>query len=552
MKLCGIVCAVICGCCLIAEADAQSPAPIAHWKLAGDARDSGSSGLHGENHGVKFETLKPGPARPVGVFGGRGEFISVPHAKPLGLGAGDFSISLWLHTDKDLDDDLGDLVSKFDPASRTGFHLSLRNNTGTTNSLSNQRQLQFGIDNGTEPVFTDVGRPGKSIYGFSMTVFDGQLYVGTCEPEQGQSGRVYRYGGKSDWIDCGAPDGANSVSSLAVFDGRLYAGTAKYRLAGSALTESDNPQLGGKIYRYDGEQKWVPCGQLPQAEAVGGMTVYKGRLYATSLYRPAGFFRYEGGEKWETLANPNGKRTQSLTVYNGYLWSTGYDEGNVYRFDGETWTDTGRVGDNTQTYAFAVHHGQLCVATWPSGRVFRLTKQDQWEDMGRLGEELEVMGMMVHNGAMYAGTLPLAGVFRYNGDRQWSLLHKLDLTETKYRRVWTVGQFDGKVFWTTLPTGHIFAMEAGRCVTFDRELPAGWRHVAGVKQGGRLRLYVDGQKVAESSEFDPARLNLTNEKPLLIGAGSGDFFNGRVRDVQIHGQALTDQEIGQLAKSVSE
>ncbi|MES2792990.1 MAG: LamG domain-containing protein [Planctomycetota bacterium] len=546
---------VVCGCIWGAfaatpgSAESKLPAVIAHWKLNGDARDSGSLGLHGDNHGVTFTPAEAGEKSSAAVFLGRKESITVPQAKTVQLGQHDFSVSLWLHTNEILDDDLGDVLSQYDPVSRKGFHLTLRNNAGITNSSPNTRQLQFGIDSGTEPTFQDLGRPGNALLGFSISVHEGELYVGTCEPGKGEAGHVYRYAGPSKWIDCGAPSAANSVSSLAVFQGRLYAGTAKYRVAGSALAESENTNLGGGIYRYDGDQKWTPCGQLPQTEAIGGMTVYKGRFYASSLYRPAGFFRYEEGEKWTPMATPNGKRTVCLGVWNGYLWATGYDEGNVYRFDGETWTDLGRVGDNTQTYSFAVHQGQLCVATWPSGKVYYLNAAGAWEDKGRLGSELEVMGMMVHNGQFYGGTLPLGQVYRFDGETRWTLLRQLDETkDVKFRRVWTAAQYAGQTFWTTLPSGKIFSMEAGKCVTHDRELPAGWRHIAAVKQAGQLRLYVDGKQVAESTEFDPTKFDLSNDQPLKIGAGTGDFFNGRLKDLRWHGVALTEPEIAKLAK----
>ena len=547
MRLCLVVCVLTWSCCVISSAESKVPPVIAHWKLAGDARDAGTHALHGKNQGVQFELAKPGPLHPVGVFGGRQESIVVPHAPELKLGTGDFSISLWVHTDKLLDDDLGDLLSKFDPVTRTGFHLTLRNNTGATNSLANWRQLQFGIDQHTEPVWTDAGRPGQSIFGFSMAVQDGALFVGTCEADPGRAGSVYRYAGPSKWIDLKLPNQANSVSSLAVFDGKLYAGTAKYRLKGSALAESENPNLGGQIFRLDGADQWTPCGHFPEAEGIGGMTVYKGRLYASSLYKPAGFFRYEEDGKWTSLAPPDGKRTESMGVHNGYLWATSYDNGNIYRYDGETWADLGLTGDSTQNYSFAEYQGQLYVGTWPSGKVYRLNSQDKWEDWGRLGMELEVMGMLNHNGKLYAGTLPLAEVYRLDGDREWARLRQLDPTDTKYRRVWTVAQFAGQAYWSTLPTGHIFAMETGKCVTYDRELPAGWRHLAAVKSGGVLRLFVDGKRVAESTPFDPAALNLANDQPLRIGAGTGANFKGQLSNLRLFGQSLTDADIAVLA-----
>lgn len=90
------------------------------------------------------------------------------------------------------------------------------------------------------------------------------------------------------------PEKSNAVTAMAVFQGKLYAGTGKYRMAGSSLKESENLTLGGKVFRYEGGTRWTDCGQLPQTEAVGGMVGFRGQLYASSLYRPAGFFLYEG------------------------------------------------------------------------------------------------------------------------------------------------------------------------------------------------------------------------------------------------------------------
>ena len=386
-----------------------------------------------------------------------------------------------------------------------------------------------------------------------------------CEPTRGQffffgqvataasqeAGHVYRYAGGKEWIDRGSPAPCNSVTALAAFDGKLYAGTGKYRLRGSALAESENAHLGGRVFRYD-DGAWTDCGALEGVESIGGMGVFRGRLYASSMYRPAGFFRYEGGSNWTACSTP-GKRVEALGVYNGFLYATSYDGGHVYRFDGSEWTDCGQLGDaadNTQTYSFAVHGGRLYVGTWRTGRVYRFEDVNRWTDVGRLGEELEVMGMLVHNGRLMAGTLPLAEVYAYEGDASWQRLARLDHTPgVRYRRAWTMAEYQGKLFTSTLPSGHVFSFEAGKSATWDREFPAGWHHVAAVRSEGRLRLFVDGQKVAESSQFDPAEYDLTSREPLRIGFGANDYFHGRLSDVRLYGRALNSGEITRLAKA---
>lgn len=532
---------------------AAGPRPLAHWRLDRDGRDSAAHALHAEVQGVEFSAPGRGRFENTAVFNGRGSHLRVPPTPHLQLGRDEFSVSLWLHTDAVMTDDPGDLVTLYDPTSRVGFNLSLRTNTGVTSCQPNVRQLQFGIDAGTDPKWTDVGRPGTAILAFALGVHDGQLYAGTCGNGADDVGRVYRYEAPDQWMDCGAPDQANAISALAVHNGGLYAASSKYRFAGSALTESPNVNLGGGIYRYDGGQRWIEVGgRLPETEAVGGLVVYGGRLYASSLYRPAGFFRYERDGEWTALPVPDGKRVESLGVFNGFLWATSYDGGRVYRYDGKSWQDFGQLGENTQTYSFAVYRGQLCVGTWPSGRVYRLADDDAWEDLGRLGEELEVMGMLMHNGQLYAGTLPLAEVYRYNGGQTWTRTAQLDQTpDVKYRRAWCMAQFQGRLFCSTLPSGRIFAMDAGPCVTNDRELAPGWRHVVAVRELNALHLYVDGKSVTALRPFNGEQFDLTCDAPLLIGAGRGDSFCGRMSDLRLYRAALTAEQVASLYRDSS-
>lgn len=475
------------------------------------------------------------------------------------LGKGDFTIALWAKSDETSDRLPGDLVSQYDASQRRGFHLTLKTNAGVTSNQANWRHLQFGIDNDRSTPWQDCGRPGKALFAFSLATHEGTLYAGTCEPEKDQTGRVYRYAGKQQWNDCGAPDGSNSVTALAEFQGHLYAGTGKYRVAGSSLPESENLTHGGRIFRYEGGSSWRDCGQLPDTEAVGGLVVFRGRLYASSLYQPPGFFRYEQDKTWTRLPAPLGpdrttgelgpKRVESLTVHDGHLYATSYDGGRVYRFDGQQWTDCGQLGDNTQTYAFAPYQGKLHVATWPSGRVFRFEAINRWTDTGRLGEELEVMGMVVHNGRFLAGTLPLAEVYAYEREGAWKRLARLDHTpDVKYRRAWTMAEHEGQVFCATLPSGKVFAFAAGQQVQWGHSLSSAWHHIVATRSSSRLTLHVDGKQVEQSPEFDTSHYLLDTDAPLTLGGGINGNFNGKIRDLRIYQRALSPSEIETLAR----
>ncbi|MGE3315610.1 MAG: LamG-like jellyroll fold domain-containing protein [Planctomycetaceae bacterium] len=558
MKCCSKLCFTLVVCALLQTSLSGSAgaedALIGRWKLAGDEKDSSPRANATKNLGADLQGVgrddKPGSAA---AFDGQDDALEVADGPALDLGRNEFTISVHVHTDESLDDALGDIIGKYDSRLRKGFHFGFQHNVGVPSCQANYRQLQFGIDDGKlDKEWTDHGRPGNAMLIFALAEFDGSLYAGTCEAGETESGGVYRFdAANNSWINCGIPSKANSVSALAVYRGKLYAASTKYRLRGSALGESMNPHLGGAIYRYDGGTDWTLCGSLPQTEAVGGLVVFRDRLYASSLYAPAGFFRYEGGSVWTSCAVPNQKRVEALTVYNGGLYATGYDEGAIYRFDGEKWTHCGRLANNTQTYSFAVLDGRMRVGTWPTGKVYGYQADNKWIDEGRLGEELEVMGMSAYNGQLYAGTLPLADVYRFDGGTSWTKIGNVDSTpDVKYRRAWSMSVHSGRLFVGTLPSGKVLSIEAGKSATCGSQLAPGWHHVAAVKGKDRLRIYVDGAQVAESTTFDPDAYDLSNDAPLTIGKGPTDYFNGRLSDLKIFNRALDASEIGQIAAAV--
>lgn len=526
---------------------------LADWPLGKDGRDVSGQGRHLRSQG-DLQWGQPGPAGPSSgavSLNGRTTYLELPADQIPDLGTGDFSVSMWMQHATQATCLPGDLLSHYDPATLRGIQLGLKSQAVTT-SVANDRHLHFGIDDQRESGWQDCGRPGNALLAFGLVVHRGELYAGTCEPGAGESGRVYRYAGGDRWIDCGAPDNSNSVTSLAVYEGELYVGTGKYRVAGSSLPESENQELGGRVFRYGSVGEWIPCGRLPDTEAIGGMVVYRGRLYASSLYRPAGFYRYEGDDRWTDCGVPeDGRRVVALGVFEDGLFGSSYDGGRVYRFDGEHWQDLGQLEDNTQTYSFAVYQGQLHVGTWPSGRVYRYESPGVWTDIGRLGEELEVMGMLIHNGRFLAGTLPLAEVYAYTGGTNWRRLDQLDRTpDVKYRRAWSMAEHQGRAYVSTLPSGHIHAYAAGLNTLHGHTIPAGWNHVGAVRRGGEIELYLNGNKVA-SAKLPPGEkpYNLTHGAPLWIGRGQNGPFQGELAQVKLYSRALSPAECQQLAKS---
>ncbi|MFV2070806.1 MAG: hypothetical protein ACC645_27885, partial [Pirellulales bacterium] len=263
------------------QADEDGLSLAGHWTFSGESRDHSGNENHAENHGARLGAAGPAGRQQAARLDGRANYFSIPTDPSLRVGAGDFSLTAWVHVAEKLDDVAGDIISQFDPATRTGFELSIRHNVGVTDSQANYRQLSFGIDQGRLGKWIDRGRPGNSLFAFSMTVFQDDLYIGTCEPGRDEAGHVYRFDGQAGWIDCGAPDRANSISSLIAHAGHLYAASCKYRLSGSSLAESKNAHPDGRVFRYAGDREGDGCGRLGGAESIFGMVVFRGDLYAS-------------------------------------------------------------------------------------------------------------------------------------------------------------------------------------------------------------------------------------------------------------------------------
>ena len=516
---------------------------VAHWRLLGDSRDSSGRGNHGVAHQVEWTSEGA-------LFNGINSYIEVPDDPSLDLGDGEFTIMAWVRTDRLLADTLGDILSKYDPESRRGFNLTLQDFHGVTSSQPNYRNLLFGTDSTDPPTWVDCGRPGKATMVWSLCVHQGSLYGATFEIGKDGRGHVYRYAGGRSWLDCGSPHPSNAITSLAVHEGKLYAAASHYRSSGSALAESENTVKGGKVFRYEGDLDWTDCGSIGEGEAIGGLAVFQGKLYASSMYAPPGLYRYEGGRSWSSCGNPGG-RVEALGIHHGHLYGSGWDgdRGGVYRYDGgSSWTDCGTPPGNTQTYSFATHRGGLHVGTRPSGKVFRMVPGG-WEDCGRLGEEKEVMGMAVYNGKLYAGTLPSARVYRYEGGTTWVQVGELDSTPgAKYRRAWSMAVYRGGLFCGTLPSGHVHSLYAGHCITNDSELEPGWQHIATIRSREALSLMVNARTVARR-DLAGAAMDLGNSSPLVIGFGEHDYFRGSLRNVRIHARDLAQAEIARAGAS---
>ncbi|HWC04007.1 MAG TPA: LamG domain-containing protein [Methylomirabilota bacterium] len=515
------------------------------------------------NHGVQLSEFGPRRGMGAGIFDGRGAFLEVDDHPILRWGTRDFTVAAWVHAGDENGDAIGDVVAKFDPDARKGFHLGILTNSGVTSTTQpNYRNLHFGIDDRRPAArWTDCGQPGRAVLVAALKVAKNRLYAGTLEAGAEERGHLWRYEGGRQWVDLGAPIGCNVVNSVAEFDGALYCGVGRYMGVGSALGELPNRTPGGQVYRLDEDGRWTRCGH-PGAEdatpedvpTVGyasgkaddafALTVYRGRLYCASNHR-RGALVYQGGEAWEYIG-PD-LRILSFTVYRGSLYAL-INGGPVYRYEGGSeWVYCGCPTGSTQTYGAVTAQGRLYVGTWPEGDVHRYEGGETWASLGRVGYEREVMAMALYNGKAYVGSLPMANVWRMDGE-QFTFMGTLDFASAPLRRVWSMAVFRGQLFAGTLPSGRVYSMEAGAMATWDSGFPTGWRHVAAIRDGGRLALYVDGGRVATSASFAAADYDLDTDRPLTIGFGVNDCFSGLLSDLRLYRRALGDAEVARLAR----
>jgi len=527
---------------------------LGHWPFDVDTDDRSEFG-----HCAEVLDVAPGCSAPDGRrgarFDGMRSVLRVAGCPALQTGHRDFSACAWVWTEAGNSDVVGDIVSRFDHASRTGFSLSVVSGAGVTSAQANYRNVHFGIDQGRQEAgWQDCGRPGRASMVSALAVHDGVLYASTFEMGLDGVGRVWRYLGEGRWLDCGSPDSSNNVYSLAVHNGRLYCGSGFYRPWDSALPPEPPPNEtpGGRVYVYSEPDGWTDCGR-PGAEGDGIITLvsYRDRLYAAHQKVP-GVFVHEGGQDWRAVGMTQ-RRTISLTVYRRRLLCLA--NGNqVYSYEGDdVWRLMGELDRSTQNYGAATHKGDLFVSSWPEGHVYRFSDEAGWQAAcGRpgIGYQKETMALCVYNGSLYCGTLPAGDVYRYDGGEAWTRTGNLDRTpDARLRRVWSMCVGAGRLYAGTLPSGRVYSFEAGKLASVDSPLATGWRHVAGVREKGMLTVYLDGEVAARSTPFRPNDYNLRNQAPLQIGFGPHTHLDGLLADVRLYGRGLAAHEVKALAQN---
>jgi hypothetical protein len=502
--------------------------------------------------------------------------IEVADSAAVNFGTEPFSIALWVKVKEEIESPLGDLVNKFDGPLRRGFNLNLVGGSSGYGGVGDRKGIHFGIDNGVCGTWEDCGRPWKTNPCIpNLTTYKGQLYAGIADASRPQDAcRIFRFEAPEKWVDCGrigTDPMTMSAMSTVVHKGKLYVGT------GTWDWERSNVGRAGQnhVYCYEGDNKWRDCGAVGTGYCVMSLASFKGSLYAADDNVEC--YRYDGNGSWESCGQlDRTDRLNCIMPYKGSLY--GATHGFFYRYEGGTkWECIGRNPHGvTQTHCFQVFGGRLYAGTWPKGKVLRYEGGSEWTDTGELGistvdvEINEVNDLQVYNGMMYAGVIPLAEVYRFEGyasvhrfsNPKWTRLRSLMTDPTNsprnphgWCRVTAMTEFAGRLFQGTstcfgryAPTnppesGRVYAMEAGKSVSFDDDLGGTWRHVAAVRDKNVVRLYIDGRLNSSSTTFAESDYDISNRSQFLIGFGPNGFLSGSLDDIRLYRGPLDSNQV---------
>lgn len=550
---------------------------IAHWPLATDARDTVGN-LHGEAKNLEFTT----DGRPAANFNGRDAVIEVPHAEALNLGERNFSLALRVKCETPMTNTLGDLVSKFDPDNRRGLNFHIAGSAPSYNGMCDTRHVHFGIDDGYLSEWDDRGKPWPSNSLIScMVVLDGEMYVGIADADKTEDkAKMFRYAGGKEWVDCGRIGNDadhHSIQAMIIHKGKIYAGSGIWNWEQArGGTKGLPPAAPSRVFRYEGGTTWKDLGQIGTGSRVLAFGSFNGDLYAgIDSHGKGHVYRLnDADDTWTDLGSPDGRNLECFLPVGGKLFISTH--GNVFEYEGEqNWKMIGNDPHMiNQIHSMQVFGGKILLGTWPQGYAMRYAGEKNWDIMGRLGLPEgtrlcnEINALSVYNGKLYAGVIPKAEFYRYEKDGDWTLLGHLaerkDWEVNNYPtwlRLTCLTSFQGRLWGCTgscqgraldapidESLGRVYSIQAGQVVSHERDIGGEWTHLAGVRDGKKLKLYVNGKLAASSDLRDGPAFNLTNDKPMLIGFGAQNFFTGAMADVRLYDGVLDDKAIANFMK----
>lgn len=458
----------------------------------------------------------------------------------------DFSITGWVDVEEHGEDRDVELFRCFDRGTRRGVTLTLVSGGGGYSSQGSASRLSFGIDDDSPVVWEDCGfpDPDSRYVSNSLTVFDGELLAATTDARTSEGrARVHRYLGGGRWESLGRPPGvdAHGIGPMIVHAGELFVAPWTY----DWTVVQQLPLSFVHVYRLDDSGEWIDCGQPGACKRISALASFGGRLYASG--DDDAIHVHTGGRNW-AVSKRLPANAHAMHVYDSKLWAGTLDPGRLWSFDGESWRDEGNPRadeeEASQLHSFVRVDGDLAVGSWPFGFVDRRDRATgRWESLGGPRDATEINALQTYNGSLYAGSLPYAEVSRYDGGENWSTVRRLhappgwrassvhdsgwqsrqemeaggdsaasDDRMREWGRATSMVEHDGRLYVSTgnctssyqdsgedSHLGSVHALSVGTVATSRASLSPGRHHVAAVRAGRSLALFVDGVLSARCS-----------------------------------------------------
>jgi hypothetical protein len=299
------------------------------------------------------------------------------------------------------------------------------------------------------------------------TVFDGDLYIGVENVDNGHVGEVWRTADGLTWVKA-APDAfgqgagvVEHVDAFIVYGGQLYAGT-------------DN----GEIWRTGDGTLWTEATPTPGGvpgvdQNITAFATFDGLLYANQArIGPAGVFDSAAGVAWANVlrfGEPQLDYTHDLVLFDGSLFSDvgsykgylGAGQGEIWSSsDGADWHQSGADGfggqGNTDIAGLAVFGDALFAGTFNplyGAEVWRTTDGASWQRVasGGFGDAYNtvIQKLTVFDGELYAGTEndhEGGEIWRTADGTDWTLANVPGFGTHKYQRIRSFFTFGGYLY----------------------------------------------------------------------------------------------------------
>lgn len=512
-------------------------------------------------------------------------FHSIPDSLPA-----NFSIAGWVNVKEQGEDLDNSLLSCFDRGERRGVTLSVVTGGGGYSSQGSAARLSFAIDDGSSPVWEDCGLPDPESHyvSNSLTVFDGTLLAATTDSRTAEArAQVHRYLGGDRWESLGRPPGvdAHGIGPMVVHADKLFIAPWTY----DWTVVQELPLSFVHVYRRAHSGDWIDCGQPGECKRISALASYNTRLYASG--DDDTIHVYEGGQEW-SVSKRLPANAHAMHVYNGRLWVGTLDPGRIWSFDGESWQDEGNPradeDESSQLHSFVRIDGDLAVGSWPLGYVDRRDRATGlWHSLGGPYDATEINALQTYNGSLYAGSLPYAEVSRYDGAEKWTTIRRLHApagwrasiiresgwqsrqemeeggdnpTSDDLMREWgratSMVEYEGRLYVSTgnctssyqdsgddSRLGAVHALSVGTVATSRASLTPGRHHVAAIRAGRTVQLFVDGELAASCTGDIDGEISL--------GSGATRSSHG-LSDGCWYDFALSSTEVARIARSTRE